>query len=366
MEVPFVSLEATHTPIRMEMVKAFESFYDSSQYVLGEQVKSFESAYSTFNEVKYCVGTSNGLDALHIALKTLGIGNGDEVIVPANTFIATLLAISFVGAVPVLVEPNPNTYNICPMNIRKAITAKTRVIIPVHLFGQACEMDEIERIAAEYGLYIVEDNAQSQGAEYNGRKTGSWGHINATSFYPGKNLGALGDAGAITTDKSELADFARSLRNYGSTKKYHNNVVGFNMRLDECQAALLNVKLKYLPSWTAQRQEIAGWYFEELQGVANLILPQIHENATHVFHLFVIRSNRRDELQQYLALQGIGSLVHYPIPPHLQKAYKHLNYSRGDFPIAEELADSSLSLPLWPGMTQNMVAYISDKIKTFV
>ena len=267
LNIPFLSFTKMHSPIKGEMMQAFESFYDDSWFILGERLKAFETEYAAFNSTKHCIGISNGLDALHIALKALNIGPGDEVIVPSNTYIATALAVTYTGATPILAEPDIHTYNIDPKKIEAVITPKTKAIMPVHLYGQACEMTAIEEIAKNHNLFIIEDNAQAQGAAYNGKITGSWGHINGTSFYPGKNLGALGDAGAVTTNDAALAEKAAVLRNYGSQKKYLNEVIGYNMRLDECQAAFLSVKLKYLPDWTAQRQEIAGWYNEFLANV---------------------------------------------------------------------------------------------------
>ena len=252
MQIPFLSFYKTNQLVKQEMLKAFESFFDSAWYVLGEKVKTFEKEYAAFNQVDHCVGVSNGLDALHIALLTLDIGSGDEVIVPSNTYIATVLAVSYVGAVPVFVEPDNQTFNIDANKIEAAITSKTKAIIPVHLYGQSCAMDVIMDIAKHHNLYVIEDNAQSQGATYKEKLTGSWGQINGTSFYPGKNLGALGDAGAITTNDTSLANKAAVLRNYGSQKKYYNEVIGHNMRLDECQAAFLSVKLKYLNEGTVQ------------------------------------------------------------------------------------------------------------------
>ena len=354
-----------HAPIKQEIMQVFETFYNSNWYILGDKVKQFEADYAQFNQTEYSVGISNGLDALHIALMALGIGKGDEVIVPSNTYIATALAVSYIGATPVFVEPNIETYNIDPNLIEAAITNNTKAIMPVHLYGQACEMEPIKAIADKHNLYIIEDNAQSQGASYNGKLTGTWGDINGTSFYPGKNLGALGDAGAITTNNAVLAQKAMVLRNYGSQKKYYNEVIGHNMRLDECQAAFLSVKLKYLHEWTKQRQQIAAWYDEALKDIDGIILPKKAERATHVYHLYVIRTSLRDELHAYLNTEGIGTLIHYPIPPHLQQAFGHLGLKKGDFPIAEEIANTCLSLPIWPGMTLDSVSYLSKKIINF-
>lgn len=366
MKVPFVSFAFMHQPIKGEMMQAFESFYDSNWFVLGERVKQFEKEYAAFNQVPEVIGVSNGLDALFIALKTLGIGAGDEVIVPSNTYIATWLAVSYTGATPVPVEPDVQTYNINPALIEAAITSKTKAIMPVHLYGQACEMKAIIALAEKHGLHIVEDNAQAQGAMFQNQLTGSFGAINGTSFYPGKNLGALGDAGAVTCTDPSLASNARILRNYGSQKKYYNEVIGYNMRLDECQAAFLSVKLKYLGNWTKQRQEAASWYNEFLQQVEGVITPSVHPEATHVYHLYVVRTPQRDALQTFLAENGVDTLIHYPVPPHLQDAYKDMNFAKGSFPVAEELAETSLSLPMYPGIKREEVQYVSELINKFL
>ncbi len=365
MKIPFLSFENMHAPVKKEMENAFSDFYDSYWYVLGKKVEDFEKQYASFNKVNHCIGVSNGLDALHLCLKALNVGKGDEVIVPSNTYIATVLAISYVGATPVFVEPDAGTFNIDSKLIEPAITSRTRAIMPVHLYGQCCEMDEIMKIAKKHGIFVIEDNAQSQGSAYNGKIAGSFGHLNGTSFYPGKNLGALGDAGAVTTDSDELARKIKTLRNYGSEKKYFNEVIGFNMRLDEIQAAFLSVKLNYLNTWTAERQRVAALYDEALKSIEQIAIPVVAEKSSHVYHLYVIQAEKRDELQQHLNSNGIGTLIHYPIPPHLQKAYAHLNYSKGDFPLAEKIASSCLSLPIWPGMNADQVLYISETIKAF-
>ena len=365
MNIPFLSFAPMHSSIKTEMMNAFEKVYDSYWYVNGESVNNFEKEYAAYNQVENVVGVSNGLDALFLALKVLGVGAGDEVIVPSNTYIATALAATYIGATPIFVEPNIDTYNIDPSKIEAAITPKTKAIMPVHLYGQCCEMEAIMQIAKKHNLVVIEDNAQSQGASYNGKLTGSWGNANGTSFYPGKNLGAIGDAGAVTTNDANIATQLKSLRNYGSAKKYYNEVIGHNMRLDELQAALLSVKLQHLPNWTLQRQEIANWYNEALKGIEEIILPKVHINATHVYHLYIIRTTKRDELQQYLTQQGIGTMIHYPVPPHLQEAYSFLNHKKGDFPIAEELANTMLSLPLYPGMTQAQVQQVASAVKQF-
>lgn len=365
MKVPFLSFEPINNDIREEIISSFVDFFDDAWYILGDRVEIFEKEYAAFNNVKYSVGTSNGLDALHIALKTLNIGEGDEVIVPSNTFIASVLAISYVGAIPVFVEPEIETYNINPLKLESAITPRTKAIMPVHLYGQACKMGAIMDIAQKNNLFVVEDNAQAQGANYEGKLTGSWGDINATSFYPGKNLGAYGDAGAITTNNEDLAKLAMTLRNYGSEKKYYNSLIGYNKRLDECQAGFLSVKLRKLNYWNSQRQQVAAWYKEGLKDTEQVCLPITGEGSTHMYHVFVVRVKERDVLQRFLAKNEVGSLVHYPIPPHMQEAYQFLGHKPGDFPIAEEIAGTCLSLPLWPGIQEQQVEFVIDKINAF-
>lgn len=354
-----------HDAIKAEMESAFCRVYNSNWFILGLEVAAFENEYAKFNETEHAIGVSNGLDALILSLKALGIGPGDEVIVPSNTFIATVLAVTHVGARPVMVEPRIETYNLNPELIENSITENSRVIMPVHLYGQACEMDAIMKIAEKYNLFVVEDNAQAHGASWNSRITGSWGHCNGTSFYPGKNLGALGDAGAVTTNDENIAADILMLRNYGSKNKYYNEVVGYNNRLDELQAAFLRVKLPHLKKWTMQRQEIAGWYNQALKDVPGIILPFTHPNATHSFHLYVIRTPRRDALKEHLDRCNIGTLTHYPIPPHMQTLYKGLGLKNGSFPIAEEMAKTVLSLPIWPGMTREQVQTVATAIADF-
>ncbi len=342
-----------HYQIHEEMQQAFQRVYDSNWYIQGQELTLFEIEYAKLNQTQFAIGVSNGLDALILALRALNIGLGDEVIVPSNTYIATALAVSHVGATPVFVEPRIETYNINPELIPQAITKKTKAIMPVHLYGQACEMDSIIEIAKAHNLFVVEDNAQSHLSSYKEKFTGTFGDINGTSFYPGKNLGALGDAGAITTDNEELANRIKILRNYGSAVKYYNDEIGYNNRLDEMQAAFLRVKLNYLQEWTNQRKVIAQWYNEILHDRSDLVLPYVHENADHVYHLYVVRTSNRQILQQELTEKGIQTMIHYPVPPHLQKAYKHLGYKEGDFPIAEEIARTCLSLPIWPGLLKS-------------
>jgi dTDP-4-amino-4,6-dideoxygalactose transaminase len=366
MKIPFLSFAPANAAIKTEVLEAFENFFDSSWYVLGEKVKQFEKEYAAYSQTKFAIGVSNGLDALFLSLKALDIKEGDEVIVPSNTYIATALAVSYTGAKPVFVEPNIDTYNIDPVKIEAAITARTKAIMPVHLYGQCCEMDAIMQIAAKHNLFVVEDNAQAHGASFNNRVTGSFGHSNGISFYPGKNLGALGDAGAITTNDEALACKLSTLRNYGSQKKYYNEVIGYNMRLDELQAAILSVKLAYMNKWTQERQEAASVYNELLLNNSEIIVSKIAGNATHVYHLYVIRTKRRDELQAYLGENGIGTLIHYPVPIHLQEAYQNLGYKKGDFPIAEEIADTALSLPMFPGISKLQIEHVCSTINSFI
>lgn len=354
-----------HTPIREEMVEAATRVIDSGTYILGPEVQAFEKAFSTYCGVQHCIGVGNGLEALHLALRALGIGPGDEVLVPSNTYIATLLAVSYTGATPVLVEPRAHTANLNPENLEGALTNRTKAIIPVHLYGQACEMRPIMTFAAKHDLKVIEDNAQSQGATCEGRRTGSWGHLNATSFYPGKNIGALGDAGAITTDDEHLAEQVQMWRNYGSTVKYYNQVQGYNSRLDELQAVLLAVKLRALDDWNKERQRLARIYHHSLSGVGDLKLPAVAPGCTSVYHLFPIRSERRNVLQGHLQGLGIGTLIHYPVPPHLQQAYANQGWKEGQFPIAEDHARTLLSLPLFPGLTEEEQQVVISGVKAF-
>lgn len=364
MKIQFLSFEF-HDAIRAELQEASTEVIKSGWFINGKEVTAFEDEWSRFLGCNHSVGVSNGLDALLLSLKALGIGPGDEVIIPSNTYVATALAATHAGATPIFVEPNIETYNLDPERIEAAISKKTKAIMPVHLYGQAAEMNAIIELASKHGLFVIEDNAQAQGAQHKGQMTGTFGHCNGTSFYPGKNLGALGDAGAVSTNNPDLAHKVKVLSNYGSQKKYYNEVVGHNNRLDEMQAAFLRVKLPHLDEWTAQRQAIASAYLEGLQGVGDLILPWTHPDSTHVYHLFVVRTSRRDELAQYLNEHGIGTLIHYPVPPHLQECYKDLGYKRGDFPIAEEIADTALSLPIWPGMGDEQVRHITEAIRSF-
>ena len=365
MKIPFLSFDGMHSTIKIGLTAAFQKVLDSKWFIMGKELEQFESAYAAYHNIKFSVGLSNGLDAIYLALKSVDVGEGDEVIVPSNTYIATLLAVSYLGAIPVLVEPELTTFNIDPEKIEPAITKRTKAIIPVHLYGQVCAMDRIMTIAEKHRLYVIEDNAQSHGALLNGRMTGSFGQINATSFYPGKNLGALGDAGAITTNDAVLSGKVKMLRNYGSNRKYYNEMIGHNMRMDELQAAMLSIKLPCLDSWIQERRTIAATYNQELANTGDLVLPYAMTPTSHVYHLYVIRTARRDELQNWLTSQEIGTMIHYPLPPHLQQAYRHLGFGKGSFPLAEEIAATCLSLPLYPGMSKTELDFVIQKIKEF-
>jgi dTDP-4-amino-4,6-dideoxygalactose transaminase len=362
--ISFLDLCWPYQNLKQEIDAAISRVLASGWYILGPEVEAFEAEYAAYCGARHCVGVANGLDALHLALRAMGVGPGDEVIVPSNTYIATWLAVSQCGAVPVPVEPDPETFNIDPAQIEAAITPHTKVILPVHLYGQPADLDPILWIARAHGLKVLEDAAQAHGARYKGRRIGSHGDAVAWSFYPGKNLGALGDAGAITTNDDELADRLRVLRNYGSRVKYVNEVPGWNSRLDPLQAAVLRVKLQHLDAWNARRAEIAGLYREKLAG-SGVALPAVPAWAEPVWHLFVIRHPRRDAVQQALNEAGIGTLIHYPIPPHRQQAYANLGYPAGAFPIAERLADDVLSLPMGPHLRlqeAQQVAHVLQKV----
>ena len=348
MNVPFLDVVAPYEELRDELDAAYVRVMRSASYVLGNEVEAFESEFADYCGSQYCVGVGNGLEALHLVLRAWNIGPGDEVVVPSNTYIATWLAVSHTGAMPIPVEPDPFTYNVDPKRIERAITPRTRAIIPVHLYGQAAEMDPIMAIADTYRLKVLEDNAQAQGARYKGRRTGGLGHAAGNSFYPSKNLGACGDAGAVTTDDAELAKRVRLLRNYGSRKKYYNEIIGFNSRLDELQAALLRVKLRRLDEWNKRRAIVAAKYLMAWSTVPDLTLPFAPKDVEPVWHVFVVRHPRRDALQKDLEAAGVGTLIHYPRPPHLSEAYSGLRLAKGSLPIAEHSADTVLSIPIGP------------------
>ena len=362
-EVAFLDLRATYLEIKDELDAAYQRVMSSGWYILGEEVSSFEKEFAQYCGTRHCIGVGNGLEALQLILRAYGIGANDEVIVPANTYIATWLAVSNAGATVVPVEPDPRTYNLDPGRVESAITTRTRAILPVHLYGQTADMDPINEIARGRGLKVIEDAAQAHGARYRDRRAGSLGDAAGWSFYPTKNLGAYGDAGAVTTDDDELAERIRLLRNYGSKSKYYNEEKGINSRLDELQAALLRVRLRHLEEWNSRRSRIAAKYLEELRGTG-LMLPVICEGADPVWHLFVVRSNRRDELQRHLKSEGVNTLVHYPVPPHLQEAYKDARLA-GEYPITEAIHREVLSLPMGPHLSESEASRVIQSIRVF-
>lgn len=365
MKVPFVSFLPMEKELNTELRTAFSRVFESSWYIDGKEDGAFETAFAEYCGTKYCVGCGNGLDALMLSLRTLGVGKGDEVIVPSNTYIATALAVTYVGAIPVFVEPNIQTFNIDSTKIEEKITDKTKAIMPVHLYGQPCDMDPIMEIAKKYQLYVIEDCAQAHGALYKGKKIGTFGDAAGFSFYPGKNLGALGDAGATVTNSKEIADKLRALGNYGSDYKYHHIYQGVNSRLDEMQAAFLSAKLPLLDKMNENRRYIAKRY---LDGINNpkIILPYVIPETEPVWHIFAVRCERRDELEKILSEKGVGTNKHYPIPMHLQECYKELNLPKGTFPIAEEISGTQLSLPLYYGMTEEEIQYVIDCVNSFI
>ena len=347
-----------------ELKIAFSRVLESSWYIGGIEDEAFEREFADYCGTQFCVGVGNGLDALYLSLKALGIGDGDEVIVPSNTYIATALAVTYVGATPIFVEPDINTYNINPLWTEEKITLRTKAIIPVHLYGQACDMDPIMELAGKHHLYVVEDCAQAHGATYKGRKVGTFGDAAGFSFYPGKNLGALGDAGAVVTNNRDLVDRIRALGNYGSDYKYHHIYKGNNSRLDEIQAAFLRAKLPMLNKMNEERRKIANRYINGIQN-ADVTLPYVIGGAVPVWHIFALRCEKRDELEIFLNSKGIGTNKHYPIPIHMQECYKDLGINEGVLPIAEEISKTELSIPMYYGMTDEQIEYVVDCINAF-
>ena len=364
MKIPFVSFVPMEKELNDDLRGAFDRVFTRSWYIEGVEDEAFEKAFAEYCGTKYCVGVGNGLDALMLSLKALGIGEGDEVIVPSNTYIATALAVTYVGAKPVFVEPRISTFNINPELIEAAITEKTKAIMPVHLYGQACDMDPIMAITKKYDLKIIEDCAQAHGATYRGQKVGTFGDAAGFSFYPGKNLGALGDAGAVVTNNKEIATKVRALGNYGSDYKYHHIYKGNNSRLDELQAAFLSAKLPYLERMNAERRRIANRYLTEIKN-SKVVLPTVERDMVPVWHIFGIRCAERDALEKHLNDAGIGTNKHYPISMHLQECYKDLGFVKGDFPIAEEISSTELSIPMYYGMTDDEISYVIDAINSF-
>lgn len=364
-QVPFVDLQTQYKALEPEILSAIQAVLSRCNYILGDQVEIFEREFSRYTETEYSIGVSNGLDALRLALMALNIGTGDEVILPANTYIATALAVSAVGARPILVDCDRATYNIDTSRIEAAITSKTRAIIPVHLTGQAADMDTVWEISQQYKLHVIEDAAQAHGARYKGKLCGSMGRAGCFSFYPGKNLGAYGDGGMVTTNDAELAERLRMLRNYGQQIKYEHIAKGLNARLDTIQAAVLSVKLRYLDGWNAARASHAEQYKELLAGTGDIIFQQRLQGAAHIYHLLIIETEKRDALQQHLNNAGIQTGIHYPIPIHLQPAYADLGYTSGAFPVAELLAQRMLSLPMYPELTVSQIEFVADAIQKF-
>jgi len=350
MNIPFLNIKSTYLELKVEIDDAYQRVMNSSWFILGHEVEAFEAEFAHYCEVKHCIGVGNGLEAIHLSLCALDIGKGDEVIVPAHTFIATWLAVSQAGAIPVPVEPNEKTYNIDADLIKQAITEKTKAIIPVHLYGKPADMDSINKIAKQYGLYVIEDAAQAHGARYKSRRVGSLGDLASFSFYPSKNLGAFGDGGAVVTNNSEIAEKVRLLRNYGEKEKYQHVIRGYNSRLDELQAALLRVKLRKLDDWNVQRNQIAKQYNLVLSDVADLELPYTDNSEEHVWHLYVVRHHDRDIIQARLKKAGINTLIHYPVPPYNSPAYVDSGLKTSDYPITTKLSSEVLSLPMGPHM----------------
>lgn len=363
MNVPFLDLKSPYIELKDELDAAYRRVMESGWYILGEEVEAFESEFAAYCESQHCIGVANGLDALHLIVRAYGIGPGDEVIVPSNTYIATWLAVTHAGATPIPVEPDEQTYNIDPAKIEQAVTQKTKAIMVVHLYGQTADMDPINAIAQKYGLKVIEDCAQAHGARYKGRRAGSLGDAAGFSFYPGKNLGAMGDGGAVTTNDGNLTERISVLRNYGSKVKYLNDFKGYNSRLDELQAAFLRVKLSRLDEWNERRRLVAQQYLSDIWTDA-LQLPHVAEKIDPVWHLFVVRTGMRQQLQDKLNAEGIGTLVHYPIPPHRQQAYNELGFSGGAFPLAEKMAAETLSLPIGPHMDAMAVDRVVASVNT--
>jgi dTDP-4-amino-4,6-dideoxygalactose transaminase len=364
-KVPILDLKPAYEELRVELDAAYHRVMDSGWLLLGRELDAFEREYAASVGVKHCVGVANGLEAMQLVLMALGIGAGDEVIVPSHGYIATWLAVTHVGGTPVPCEPDERTYNLDPARLEAAITARTKAILPIHLYGQPADMVAINAVAEKHGLFVLEDAAQSHGALCRGKQAGALGGAAGVSFYPSKNLGAMADAGAVTTNDDTLANKLRHLRNYGSKVRYHNEYLGLNSRLSELQAAFLRAKLPRLNEWNARRAALAALYAERLHALEEIVLPHVPEWASPVWHLFVIRSPNRDALQQAVAARGVGTQIHYPIPPHLSRAYCGNGWKRGAFPLAEKFADEVLSLPIGPHVTADQVEYVCEAVREF-
>jgi dTDP-4-amino-4,6-dideoxygalactose transaminase len=365
MKVPFLDLKIQYQSIKHEINPALQNVMDNTAFVLGKPVAEFEAAFAKAHNAAHCVGLSSGTDGNHLVLWALGIGPGDEVIIPADTFIASVWGATLCGAKPVFVDCEPDSYNIDPTKLEAAITPRTKAIVVVHLYGQPADLDPIKEIARKHGIYVAEDCAQSHLAEYKGKKVGGLSDAASFSFYPGKNLGAYGEAGAAMTNDPALAKKFRMMRDHGSDQKYIHEIYGHNYRMEGFQGAVLGVKLKYLPDWTAKRRAVAEKYSRLLSGVGDIVTPKEMPYAKHVYHLYVIQTTRRDDLQKYLAQKEIGTGLHYPSPLHVQKCFQHLGYKKGAFPVTEQLADRCLSLPMFAELSDEQIEYVADSVRTF-
>ena len=373
MQVPFLDLKIQYKSIKQEVDPAIQKVIDNTAFILGESVSNFEKAFAEAHNVKYCLGTSSGTDANHLVLWSLGIKSGDEVIIPANTFIATAWGVTLCGAKPVFVDCHPESYNLDPAKVEAAITPKTKAIVAVHLYGQPADMNKLQEIADRHNLFLVEDAAQSHLAEYENKKIGTLSSASSFSFYPGKNLGAYGEAGAVVTNDDNLYNVLKMMREHGQSKKYYHDTFGHNYRMEGIQGAVLGVKLKHLDKWTDGRRNAAAKYRELLKDIEQIQLPKEMSNVKHVYHLFVIqvkgdeknREEERNKLQQFLTENGVATGLHYAIPLHQQKCFQDLGYKKGDFPVTEQLAESGLSLPMFPELTYEQISYVTDKIKEY-
>lgn len=368
MKVKFLDIGATYRELQKELDTAISKVLKGGWYILGEQVKQFEKNYAEYIGVKYCIGVGNGMDALELLLRAYDVGPGDEVIVPANTYVATVLVANLVGAKPVFVEPDKDTFNMDPLKLEKAITKKTKVVMPVHLYGQTADITSIKKICKAHNLILIEDAAQAHGAEHKGKKAGALGNAAGFSFYPGKNLGAYGDAGAVTTNSEKVAEYVSMARNYGSKIKYYNIVKGFNSRLDELQATILDVKLKHLDDWNDRRREIASYYLQNINQDKNLAfkLPVEAKNNKHIWHVFVIQTKKREKFMSYLMEKGIETLIHYPVPPYKQEAYKEYNSIASRYPITNQMAEEVVSLPIGPHLDKKSTEYVCEVTNQFI
>jgi dTDP-4-amino-4,6-dideoxygalactose transaminase len=365
MNVPFLDLKANYLSIKDDVRPVWDDVLENTYYVLGPHVVAFEKAFSAAHDVKHTLGVSTGTDGNHLAMLALNVGPGDEVIVQANTFIATAWGPTLCNATPVFVDCEPDSYNIDPAAVEAAITPKTKAVIAVHLYGQPANMDPLQAICDKHGIALVEDCAQAHLAEYKGKKVGGIGEIASFSFYPGKNLGAWGEAGAVTTNRDDLAEFVGMVRNQGQEKKYYHKVYGHNYRMEALQGAVLGVKMNHIAGWTEARRNVAAYYNEHLNGIEELSLPQEMEYAKHVYHLFVVQTKKREDLMKHLGDQGVASGLHYPVPNHLQECFLHLGYKQGQMPNSEQLASQCLSLPIYPEMTEEQMAYVVKSVKSY-